>query len=230
MKVTWLGQAGLLFESDEGMTVMVDPYLSNSVEKVEPHNYRRKPIDTRFLDMQPDVMIFTHNHLDHYDPETAPVYFNRDKKMTVLAPASAWAVARKNGGGHNYVQFDCGTVWTDIRGIRFTAVKAVHSDAYAIGVIIEELSSGKKFYVTGDTLYSYTIFPTLPKDIYAVFVPINGVGNNMNAVDATLFAGETGARYSVPVHFGMFDEGDGSAFKGKNRIIPKIYEEIVFPE
>ena len=230
MKVTWLGQGGLLFESAEGMTVIVDPYLSNSVEKINPANYRRAPIDDRFLKMQPDVLAFTHDHLDHYDPETAVRYLTREPKMTVLAPESVWGVARKNGGGHNYVQFDEGTVWTDIRGLRFTAVKAVHSDPAAIGIVIEELSSSKKFYVTGDTLYSCKVFPTLPKDIYAVFLPINGVGNNMNAVDATLFAGETGAKYSVPIHFGMFDEGNGTAFKGKNRIIPEIYKEIIFPE
>ena len=230
MKVTWIGQAGLLFETAEGLRIIVDPYLSNSVEAITPAFYRRKPVDKSLFDITPDVLLFTHNHLDHYDPETAEVYLAKKNPITVLSPTSVWDVARKNGGAHNYVAFDTGTVWTDIRGVRFTAVKAVHSDPYAIGFIIEELSSGKKFYVTGDTLYSYNVFPTLPKDIYAVFLPINGIGNNMNAVDATLFAGETGAKYSVPLHFGMFDEGDGTAFKGKNRIIPEIYKEIVFPE
>ena len=32
MKITWLGQAGLLLEG-EGLSVMIDPYLSDSVEK-----------------------------------------------------------------------------------------------------------------------------------------------------------------------------------------------------
>ena len=230
MKVTWLGQAGLLFESAEGLRVIVDPYLSDSVEKLNPKNFRRKPIDKSFLEIRPDYLIFTHDHLDHYDTETAPVYLSSNRKTTVLSPSSVWQQVRKHGGEHNYVLFDEGTVWTDIFGLRFTAVKAVHSDPCAIGIIIEELSSGKKFYVTGDTLYSYKVFPTLPKDIYAVFLPINGVGNNMNVVDATLFAGETGAKYSVPIHFGMFDDGDGKAFKGKNRIIPEIYKEITFPD
>ena len=93
--------------------------------------------------MQPDVLAFTHDHLDHYDPETAVRYLTREPKMTVLAPESVWGVARKNGGGHNYVQFDEGTVWTDIRGLRFTAVKAVHSDPAAIGIVIEETISAR---------------------------------------------------------------------------------------
>ncbi len=37
MKITWLGQAGLLFESN-GIKLIVDPYLSDSVEKINPQN------------------------------------------------------------------------------------------------------------------------------------------------------------------------------------------------
>ena len=71
MKITWLGQAGLLF--DNGKTkIMIDPYLSNSVEKVNPLNFRRQPVDQQMFSVEPDIMIFTHDHLDHYDPETAP--------------------------------------------------------------------------------------------------------------------------------------------------------------
>ena len=48
MKVTWLGQAGLLFERD-GVKIMIDPYLSDSVEKYEPKNYRRQPVNEDFF-------------------------------------------------------------------------------------------------------------------------------------------------------------------------------------
>ena len=76
MKITWLGQAGLLFSNGKAK-IMVDPYLSNSVEKVVPLNYRRVPVKEEFLSVTPDVMIFTHDHLDHYDPETAPIFLER---------------------------------------------------------------------------------------------------------------------------------------------------------
>ena len=64
MKITWLGQSGLLFEK-ENLKIMIDPYLSDSVRKVNPNNYRRVEVNTGFLAVKPDVMIFTHNHLDH---------------------------------------------------------------------------------------------------------------------------------------------------------------------
>jgi L-ascorbate metabolism protein UlaG (beta-lactamase superfamily) len=225
MKVTWLGQAGLLFESNEGVRVMVDPYLSNSVVKYEHENERRQKIDTRFLEKNPDIMIFTHDHLDHYDPETAPVYLERDEKMTVLCPCSVYKKARTYGTKHNYVQFDCGTVWNE-RGIKVTAVKAVHSEPYAIGVLIEETSSGKIFYVTGDTLYNESIFSDIPKGVYALFLPINGVGNNMNMTDALRFAKRINAPKTVPIHIGMFDELTADGFKCENKVIPEIYKEI----
>ena len=50
----------------------------------------------------------------------------------------------------------------------------------------------------------------------------------MNAYDAAHFAKKCGAKYSVPVHWGMFDDIDPQIFKADNRIIPEIYKEIVF--
>ena len=93
MKITWLGQAGLLFERG-GVSVMIDPYLSNYVEKVQPANYRRSPINEAYFNIDPDIMIFTHDHIDHYDPETAPVFFKKSRKpMSVLGPTSVRAKA-----------------------------------------------------------------------------------------------------------------------------------------
>jgi len=224
MKITWLGQAGLMLETPTA-TVIIDPYLSNSVEKIQPQNYRRVAVDKSFLGVKPDFLLFTHVHLDHYDTETAPIYLANEKKMTVLCPESVWGEARKNGGVHNYVRFDRGTVWTE-KELRFTAVGATHSDNAAIGIIIEDLSDGKKYYITGDTLYNHGIFTDLPDDLYAIFLPINGVGNNMNATDAAAFAKRSGAKYSIPLHFGMFDELSPECFKAENRIIPEIYKEI----
>ena len=106
MKITWLGQAGLLFERD-GFSVMIDPYLSNYVEKIEPQNRRRVPVDEHFFEVDPDVMIFTHDHIDHYDPETAPVFFKKSKKaMSVLGPTSVRKKAMGDLCGQNCILFN----------------------------------------------------------------------------------------------------------------------------
>lgn len=222
MKITYLGQAGLLFEKDD-LKIMIDPYLSDSVVKVNPRNYRRKPIDERFFDIRPDVMIFTHDHLDHYDPETAEVFLKKYSGMTILSPTSVYQKALKLGNLNNYVCFNRYTRWTQ-NGVVFTAVRAEHSDPDAIGVIIDD--GDKKYYITGDTLYNSDIFSDIPDDIDVLFLPINGVGNNMNVNDAQEFAKKVDAKVVVPFHVGMFDELTAESFKAKNKVIPEIYKEI----
>ena len=114
MKITWLGQAGLLFETN-GKTIIIDPYLSDSVAQMEPHNKRRVPIEEKFLKLKPDYIVLTHNHLDHTDPETLKYYLSADSKVCVLASYNAWQNVRKLFGGlqNNYVMFNKGTRWAE---------------------------------------------------------------------------------------------------------------------
>lgn len=221
MRITWLGQAGLMFETD-GKIIISDPYLSDSVEKIAPQNKRRVPVKEELLNVKPDVILLTHNHLDHTDPETLEHYLKEDSSSLVLAPRGAWEVARGFGGDNNYVQFNPGTVWTE-GNIRFTAVKAEHSDPYAIGIIIE--AEGKKYYITGDTLYNKNVSDALPEDIDYIFLPVNGVGCNMNMTDAAQLCKSVGA-VAIPYHCGLFDNLDLNDFPFDKKIVPRFYENI----
>ena len=226
MKITWLGQAGLMMETD-GKIILIDPYLSDNVKNFEPNNYRRVPVDEHFLQIKPDVIVITHNHLDHLDKETLKFYLTEEASCLVLCPNGGWQEVRKFGGKSNYVLFNTGTTWTE-GGIVFRAVKAEHSDHFAIGVIIT--AEGKNYYITGDTLYNEDVFASLPDmPLEAVFLPINGLGNNMNPVEAADFAKRTGAKFAVPFHVGMFDTIDPNTFVADNAIIPEIYRQINFP-
>ena len=223
MKVTWLGQAGLLFET-KYITIMVDPYLSDSCGEANPKSKRRVPVDEKVFGIKPDIIILTHDHLDHTDEQTLAHFLDEDSEVTVLASKNSWTHVRSVfGGNNNYVMFNNGTVWTQ-DGIEFTAVRAEHSDDYAIGVIIDD--GIKKYYVTGDTLYNKSIFADIPSDIDTVFMPINGVGNNMNVTDAIHFAEMINAKHSVPLHFGLFDSLNPEEFTASNRVIPEFFREI----
>ena len=224
MKITFLGQAGLLFET-EGKTILVDPYLSDSVAKINPLNVRRVAVDEKFLEIKPDVIICTHNHLDHTDKETLKNYLNERSKVLVLSPYSSWKEIKSFGGkDNNYVTFNSGTVWTE-KNMVFTAVKAEHSDEYAIGVIIK--AEGKNYYVTGETLYNENVIKSLPKIKYeALFMPVNGVGNNMNFADAEKFARKVKAKNVVPVHIGLFDDITADGLRVTNKVTAEIYQEI----
>ena len=141
----------------------------------------------------------------------------------MLAPSSVWGKVKNLGGDNNYVKFNRHTEWTE-KSIRFTAVKAEHSDPSPIGVIIDD--GKRKYYVTGDTLYNEEIFSDIPDDIYAVFLPVNGAGNNMNITDAERFCHRINPAVAVPFHCGMFDSIDMNDFGFENKVIPQIYKRI----
>lgn len=223
MDITWLGQAGLLFEN-ENVTIMIDPYLSNSCGERNPKLDRRKPVNEIFFSIKPDIIICTHNHQDHLDTDTLKHFIGEDSGIIVMSSEDGYDSVLKFGGNNNYVLLRSGTRWTH-GGVKITAVSAEHSEPTAVGIIIDD--GEKKYYVTGDTLYNERIFGELPGDIYAVFLPINGVGNNMNAEDAACFAERTGAHVAVPLHWGLFDDIDPENFHFANKRIPEFYNKII---
>ena len=224
MNVTWITQAGLVFETEK-ITIMVDPYLSDSVAKCNPAKHRRISVDESVFDIRPDVIIITHDHLDHLDPETLGVFLAReDKPITVLSPYNAYKKLIEFGGPHNYVLLSPHSVWSE-GGVTFYAVSAEHSDRCAAGYIIDDGS--KTYYVSGDTLYNYDVIDDVIElcedGVDYAFLPINGVGNNMNARDAADFAYEIGAKCAVPLHYGLFDDIDPREFDFENSLILKPF-------
>ena len=225
MNVTWITQAGLIFDNEK-ITVLVDPYLSNSVaETLDPSKERRMPVDESIFDIHPDVIIVTHDHLDHLDPDTLKRFLSRNEKpITVLAPYNAYMKLRGFGGPHNYVLLNPHSVWSE-NGVTFYAVGAEHSDRCAAGYIIDD--GEKTYYVTGDTLYNYDVIDDVIElcedGVDYVFLPINGVGNNMNIRDAADFACEIGAKCAVPIHYGLFDNIDPTDFDFDNALILEPY-------
>ena len=212
-----------MFESG-GKKILIDPYLSDSVGKTDSEKFRREKVDGSFLNIKPDCIILTHCHADHTDKETLKHYLPKNDCL-VLAPFNAWNEVRKFGGGSNYVMFNAGTEWT-CGDIRFCAVRAEHSDLYSIGVVIR--AEKKIYYVSGDTLYNTEAIKDVPKGVYAAFLCINGRGNNMNAAAAERFAKKIKPKYVVPTHVGLLDDLTAEDFGCKNKVVPRIYEEIKF--
>ena len=226
MKVTWLTQAGLLFDNGT-IKVMVDPYLSDSCGKVSPTKHRRIPVDEAIFDIKPDVILITHDHLDHLDPETLERFLSdTEKSIIVMAPEQAFRKLVAYQNGHNYVRLSPHSVWSH-GGITFYSVKAEHSDPTAAGFILDD--GMKTYYVSGDTLYNYDVIDDVldlvDGGVDYAFVPINGVGNNMNAKDAADFAYEIGAKCAVPLHFGLFDDIDPADFDFDDALVLESFKE-----
>ena len=226
MKVTWLTQGGLLFDTGK-MKIMVDPYLSDSVGKIRPEKHRRIPVDESIFDVKPDVILITHDHLDHLDPESLePFLKDTSKSIAVMAPEAPFRKLMQYGNGHNYIRLSPHSVWSQ-GGVTFYSVKAEHSDPTAAGFIIDD--GEKTYYVSGDTLYNYDVIDDvldLVEDgVDYAFLPINGVGNNMNAKDAADFAYEIGAKCAVPMHWGLFDDISPDTFDFDDALVLEPFKE-----
>jgi len=59
-----------------------------------------------------------------------------------------------------------------------------------------------------------------------LFLPVNGVGNNMNMADAARFAERIQAKKVFPIHIGMFDSLTAEMFVCKNKAELKLYKEM----
>ena len=226
MKITWLAQAGLLFENSK-LKIMIDPYLTDSMGEVCPEKKRRVPADESFFNISPDVIMITHSHIDHLDIATLKrVLAGCESPALVLASESAYPKVAELGGNHNYVLLAPHSVWSE-KGVTFYSVRAEHSDRNAVGFIIDD---GKQtFYVSGDTIYNYEVIDDVldlaPDGVDFAFLPINGRGNNMNARDAADFAYEIGAKCAIPIHYGLVDDITPDEFDFEDRIILEPYKE-----
>ncbi|MBO7196220.1 MAG: MBL fold metallo-hydrolase [Clostridia bacterium] len=226
MKVTWLTQAGLLFENSK-MKIMVDPYLTDSLGEIKPDKKRRIPSDENYFSASPDVILITHSHIDHLDIATLErVLAGCKAPALVLCAESAYEKLCALGGDHNYVLLAPHSVWSE-KGVTFYSVHAEHSDRSAVGFIIDD---GKQtYYISGDTVYNYDVMDDVldlaPDGVDFAFLPINGKGNNMNSRDAADFAYEIGAKCAIPVHYGTTDDTTPDEFDFEDRIILEPFVE-----
>lgn len=226
MKVTWLTQNGFVFENSR-IKIMVDPYLSDSLGQVKPEKSRRIPADESFFTADPDVILITHEHIDHLDPcSMEKILANSTKEVVILASESAYNKLLRDCANHNLVLLAPHSVYS-VGGVTFYSVHAEHSDRKAVGFIIDD---GKQtFYISGDTLYNYEVIDDVldlaPDGVDFAFLPINGRGNNMNARDAADFAYEIGAKCAIPTHYGLTDDVSADDFDFDDRMILTPYEE-----
>lgn len=201
MKGLWLGQAGFLMTADDGTTVMIDPYMSDFLlDRDGPAFTRQVPIRQEFI-KTPDILALTHCHEDHMDLATLDQLFGH-KRMTVLAPANVLPILRQRYPGQaEFILFTPGTEVT-LGSWHFRATFAAHSDREAVGIVMD--CDGKRIYHLGDSLYHRQLFADPVEDIDLLIIPINGKGNNMNAVDAARLTRDLAPVAVLPMHWDLF--------------------------
>jgi len=196
LMLTWIGQSGYILR-DGKTEICIDPYLSDVVERVAN---RSRMVEAPFLpeELKSDVVICTHNHLDHVDIDAIPKMHK--EKMLFLAPEDAKSQLLDCGVIH-YRTFDEGET-LQFGNFVLQAVCAKHS-VPAIGLIVRH--EGVTMYFSGDTEYDEKLEELIREHIDIMFICINGRLGNMSVSEAVKLTKIIKPKVGIPTHYGMFE-------------------------
>jgi L-ascorbate metabolism protein UlaG (beta-lactamase superfamily) len=200
----WLGQAGYLMKTSGGLSVMIDPYFSDEVEKLEGLK-RVFPPPITADELQPEVLLVSHGHLDHFDEPTIKSFALAGRTLLV-APPSCIARARALGWATPRMRSLVPGKSATKSGLRITATFARHTLPDAIGFLLD--IDGLRLWHSGDTEYDQHLRALAAAKLDVAFICINGGGGNMNAQEAALLAWELKPRSAVPMHYGLWAAKD----------------------
>jgi L-ascorbate 6-phosphate lactonase len=215
LAIWWLGQAGFAFKTPAGKVVYVDPYLSDSAERL--HGFKRlSPPAIEAEDVRTDWIALTHEHTDHLDPDALPIIVRNNPACQFAAPAGCIEGLDAAGAPSSARVILEGNRRYDLDGLVIHTAPADHGDlsSTALSLVIE--LNGIRVLCSGDTSYR----PALHKPLYdlhpdLVLPCINGVFGNMNHIDAAMMVQQIRPHYAIPCHFWTFAEqgaGDPGGF------------------
>jgi L-ascorbate 6-phosphate lactonase len=198
----YLGQAGFVIRSD-GLTVAIDPYLSDSVAKVAPAFSRALPVPIEPEDLCVDLYLVTHDHLDHLDPATIRPYRHKETTRFVAPRLACRKLESLGVPPDSIVRIDSGEE-AAVCGVAVQGVYAVPTGPDVIdtcGYRIE-LPGGKSVYHASDTAWSDLLERAAPRaDV--LLVCINGKYGNLDVHQAVRLARAVQPRIAVPMHYDL---------------------------
>jgi L-ascorbate 6-phosphate lactonase len=205
MDIVWLGQAGFALRGTSN--IVIDPYLSDLC--LDVHGLRREmnaPATPAELDAR--FVLVSHWHEDHLDLDSAQKFVDSGS-VFVVPPSCAARLAGRGIPVRSILEISSGETIT-FDGVTVTAAPAVHSvpgflTEDAVGFVVE--MDGLRIYHSGDTGYDRSLLAAADRGpIDVALICTNGSGGNMDAPEAALLSARLGARITVPMHFGMWNE------------------------
>ena len=217
-QLTWLGQAGFRIELD-GAVVVVDPWLSSHEDRLIPV----APLELAADGV--DVLLVTHEHLDHLDLPFLPSFLEHAPDAPVVMPTAIAALVEDVVPSSRLVLVDPHDTF-EVAGVEIHVTPACHAlettheygDGSALGghprFVGYVLGAERRIYHAGDTLVTDELVAALqPLDIEVALLPINGrdaereaagIVGNMAADEAVELSLAIGASTLVPYHWDGF--------------------------
>jgi L-ascorbate metabolism protein UlaG (beta-lactamase superfamily) len=201
IKINWLTQGSFLFEY-KGCRILVDPYMSDYLEVKGLVRMQEYPL--KLEDLKPDLVICTHDHLDHLDPETIVKIAAQYPGCKFAGPQSCYAHFVKLEVPEEHCILLERNKPLSMESFDILPVYASHSDPDAVGLVFN--CGGKKIYLTGDSLFEERLIQDEVREVDLLLVCINGRLGNMPLEDALKLAEKLRPACALPMHYGLFAE------------------------
>lgn len=219
----FLGQAGFLVKLGN-KNLYIDPYLSNSVQKIEGDQLKRnspvviKPENIR----DASYVLITHEHLDHCDLETLIPIKSNNPSCIFIGPYGVIDILRLNKfEENNLIQCDGRGKFLENDTFSLHSIPAAHPELELnsyncyrhVGYVIDV--NGVKIYHSGDTCVCDELIQSMKSfdEIDYALLPVNednyykrknNIIGNMSIREAFTLCEEINAKVLIPTHWDMF--------------------------
>lgn len=208
IKLLFTGQAGFIVYYNDA-TIGIDLYLSDSVERYDGYK-RLSPKIIMPHELSLDMLIATHAHYDHFDPDSVPQLLS-NRKTKLLAAYDCKQECRKLGIEDEAIIYVRPGDIMDDDAIKIEFVYCDHGESApdAVGVIFN--INGKNIYITGDTCLRLEKMKEMihGRTIDVLIAPINGAFGNMNEYDVVKLCKAIKPKLVIPCHYWMFAQHHG---------------------
>ena len=227
--IMWLGQSGFAVKSSEGDILFIDPYLTDTISNgYRPYLHARMlpPVVECSEVSHLRAILYTHDHMDHMDPNTAvQLLWGTDAAVIASPPLCQTTLKEKFRIPETRLLPLAEYASHKINSVTITATPAHHSVG-ALGFILE--IGALCLYFCGDTQLFYTMKDIAARwDIDTAFLCFNGQGGNMDISSAVSLAGMLHVREIVPTHYGMYVDNNAEPVLFK-AALDKHFHEIGF--
>ena len=204
--IWWIGQGGFVFKTSGGRIVMVDPYLSFSMQSV---TYIHPELALRPESVRADYVLCSHDHMDHTDEPTLTAIARSDgatrfygpplsvKRMTAfgIAPERIIPIARGDA-----LRLD--------ETISVEAVYAHHTPD-SCGFIFD--FEGIGVYYTGDTEVGLHVYLDQMERVKGLrpdvlIICINPGYNNLGPTEAAELTEWVDPKVVIPMYYDLIEE------------------------
>jgi L-ascorbate metabolism protein UlaG (beta-lactamase superfamily) len=237
--IWWLGQAGFALKYHDTL-ILIDPYLSDFLAKKYqgrefPHVRMMPPPVLPEEIHKLDLLLCTHRHSDHLDPETVPVLSKNNPTCPVVIPRAEQAWGQQLGIPSEQMQpINAGERMTLAQGITVEAIPAAHEEFkineqgehHFLGYLLT--LGNMTIYHSGDCVpyaglenmlqrYSIDIalLPTNGRDEYR---KRRGIAGNFTLDEAIALCKHTNIPILLCHHFGMFDFNTVNAEEAERKL------------